>query len=84
MVKKSLITNLEDSTGHDFDFSQDMDDLFLSDDVFAGLEREQRSFSLKNVPVITFTLRPTFNRQAVRPFVFVMEIRIAYNSDLTG
>ena len=27
---------------------------------------------------------PTFNRQAFRPFVFVMGIRIAYRSDLIG
>ena len=34
--------------------------------------------------VVLFVLRPTFNRQAFRPFVFVMEIRIAYRSNLIG
>ncbi|CAH3115465.1 unnamed protein product, partial [Porites lobata] len=44
------MAKLKDSIGHDFEFSQDMDDLFVADDVFSGLdsEREQRSFFLEN------------------------------------
>ena len=50
VVKKSLTVKLKDSIGHDFEFSQDMDDLFAADSVFTGRdsEREQRSFYLYN------------------------------------
>ena len=54
VVKKSLMAKLKDSIGHDFEFSQDMDDLFVADDVFSGLdsEREQRSFFLENFNLV--------------------------------
>ena len=54
VVKKSLMAKLKDSIGHDFEFSQDMDDLFVTDDVFSGLdsEREQRSFFLENFNLV--------------------------------
>ena len=54
MVNKSLTATLKDSTGHDFEFSQDIDDVFVSDDVFAGLdsEWEQRSFYLENFNLV--------------------------------
>ena len=38
VVKKSLTAKLKDSIGHDFEFSQDMDDLFVADNVFTGLD----------------------------------------------
>lgn len=48
------MAKLKDSIGHDFEFSQDMDDLFVADDVFSGLdsEREQRSFFLENFNLV--------------------------------
>lgn len=54
VVKKSLTVKLKDSIGHDFEFSQDMDDLFVADNVFTGLdsEREQRSFYLENFNLV--------------------------------
>lgn len=54
VVKKSLMAKLKDSIGHVFEFSQDMDDLFVADDVFSGLdsEREQRSFFLENFNLV--------------------------------
>ena len=54
VVKKSLTIKLKDSIGHDFEFSQDMDDLFVADNVFTGLdsEREQRSFYLENFNLV--------------------------------
>lgn len=54
MVKKSLMAKLKDSIGHVFEFSQDMDDLFVADDVFSGLdsEREQRLFFLENINLV--------------------------------
>lgn len=36
VVKKSLKAKLKDSIGHDFQFFQDMDDLFVADNVFTG------------------------------------------------
>ena len=54
VVKKSLTVKLKDSIGHDFEFSQDMDDLFAADNVFTGLdsEREQRAFYLENFNLV--------------------------------
>lgn len=40
VVKKSLKAKLKETIGEDFEFSQDMDDLFVTDDVFAGLDSE--------------------------------------------
>ena len=54
VVKKSPTAKLKDSIGHDFEFSQDMDDLFVADNVFTGLvsEREHRSFYLENFNLV--------------------------------
>lgn len=38
VVKKLLIVKLKDSIGYDFEFFQDMDDLFVVDNVFIGLD----------------------------------------------
>lgn len=40
VVKKLLIVKLKDSIGYDFEFFQDMDDLFVVDNVFIGLDLE--------------------------------------------
>lgn len=40
VVKKLLIVKLKDSIGYDFEFFQDMDDLFVVDNVFIGLDIE--------------------------------------------
>lgn len=40
VVKKLLIVKLKDSIGYDFEFFQDMDDLFVVDNVFIGLNLE--------------------------------------------
>ena len=63
VVKKSLTVKLKDSIGHDFEFSQDMDDLFVPDNVFTGLdsEREQRSFYLENFNLVVRLCLMTFS-----------------------
>ena len=54
VVKNSLKAKLKETIGEDFEFSQDMDDLFVTDDVFAGLESEgdQRSYYLENFNLV--------------------------------
>ena len=54
VVKNSLKAKLKETIGEDFEFSQDMEDLFVTDDVFAGLESEgdQRSYYLENFNLV--------------------------------
>jgi hypothetical protein len=54
IVKKSLIAKICETGDHEFQFSQDMEELFSSDDVFNGLDSayEQRSYFLKNFNLV--------------------------------
>lgn len=64
MVKKSLATKITDTIGHEFEFTQDMDELFSTERVFEGLnsQHEQKSFFLRNFNmVVSFTSFFKFN-----------------------
>lgn len=54
IVKKSLIAKIRETGNQEFQFSQDMEKLFSSDDVFNGLDSayEQKSYFLKNFNLV--------------------------------
>lgn len=60
VVKKALTAKLRENIGDEFEFSQDMDELFDTNGMFAGLdsEHEQRAYYLGNFNLVVrvFTL----------------------------
>ena len=54
IVKKSLSAKLTESTGEEFEFTRDMDELFSAERIFEGLdsEYEQRTYYMENFNLI--------------------------------